>query len=591
MLEEKLKVHIKREFDLGEKVISLLRQKKQLETSLQKQLQAQEGLKKELETVLQSEESFERKFIKVQEELQERQQTLQKRSQIIVTDEENSRETLEHLRWQIHVLKEQLEVLDRQKIAEQNQLLQKIRELRQKEKTLSSQLQEHSHEQGRIETQLRQTMKNFQNLSHKYKKERKHYEQQIKSMRGKQIGLESEIETLFEKQKINENTLRSEVEILRITKAQLERKVEQLQQKKRPASPEFDAELLMVIDKQEGFIEEIREKAHKRSTLLKSENENLREEMQTILDEQEKIRWENQMLESSLKGLQGELGEYIQIKEKFEDIQQEKKHVEDNLRRKVKFFEPDKKEDGKNGQTRGRNQKSSVTKKPLQEQKTELAHTVSSSRQHIGRQRAKQKPSVPSVRQISPQKKIRWWNRVNISKGMLLNALLLVVAIVLAIAIYRLMPWEYIRPKSSSAPQRFAVEQVEKKSEIRTIKDDELLLEGQAEQTEAHFAAALSQKQEVSLPDSKKAQSLEIAREAQESSEVIQNKEIEPVTPSLTQQEHERPMSKRPVDIVVKLTHEQVNRFTFQAQEPFPTIANNSILRRHYEQKLTAFRQ
>ena len=37
MLEEKLKVHIQREYDLGEKVIGLLKQKKQLEETLQEQ--------------------------------------------------------------------------------------------------------------------------------------------------------------------------------------------------------------------------------------------------------------------------------------------------------------------------------------------------------------------------------------------------------------------------------------------------------------------------------------------------------------------------------------------------------------------------
>ncbi len=45
-----------------------------------------------------------------------------------------------------------------------------------------------------------------------------------------------------------------------------------------------------------------------------------------MLDSQEKMKWENQMLETSLKGLQTDLAEYMQLQKRFEEVQREKKH-------------------------------------------------------------------------------------------------------------------------------------------------------------------------------------------------------------------------------------------------------------------------
>ena len=115
-----------------------------------------------------------------------------------------------------------------------------------------------------------------------------------------------------------------EVSELKISKTQLEDQLSRMKQQAALVSKEQEADLLRVIEKQQVYIEEFREKAHQRSTILRTENETLRKEMEFMLDSQEKMKWENQMLETSLKGLQADLTEYIQLQKRFEEVQKEK---------------------------------------------------------------------------------------------------------------------------------------------------------------------------------------------------------------------------------------------------------------------------
>ena len=568
MLEDKLKTHIKREFNLGEKVITLLKQKKQLETSLQKQLQAQESLKQELEVMMKSKKSLEQKFLRTQKKLQNQQNVLQNRSQRIIANEEGSRETLEYLREKIYVLKGLLKTVDKQKVAEQTRLLKEIQSLRQKETSLSQELPQISHQRDRVEKQLQDTTKKFQKLSHEHQEQTKHSEQQIKSLLATQLNLESTIELLFDEQKINEDRLRQEVQSLQISKAQLEKKIRHLEQKNAQTSWDLDADLLQVIEKQEHFIRDLKEKAHKRSTLLKTKNESLKKKIEKMSSSQEKVRWENQMLESSFKGLQADLAEYIQLKKKFESAQQEQEHFEEIFHRRIRFLEDRHAEDS--NQEAETNKRLSNLKKRIEKQQTEKEQTT---------------PAGNHVRSFSPSMKSRLLNWLSASSGMFLNTAVILIVAVSSIAIYRLMPWEYIQLEPPFSEKQLIVGRSEEIPEINILEGDEFFVNVGEENYGENGIISSSRTQEETPQASEKSQSGKSVEESLHSEILLLSKTTEVVNTLPTQKVKSRKAPKRPIDIVVQLSPEQANRFPLQNQEPFPTIENNSILRRHYEQK------
>ena len=148
VLEEKLKLHIQREFDLGEKVISLLRQKKALETNLQEQLNTKGALETKLQEAVASKHALEQEYSQIQKDLRTQQKTLRQRSRRFSVTEEDSREDLRTLREEIHRLQEQLELLDIQKVEEHAHLSNKIKKLVKKEHELKHYFQKISHQKG-----------------------------------------------------------------------------------------------------------------------------------------------------------------------------------------------------------------------------------------------------------------------------------------------------------------------------------------------------------------------------------------------------------------------------------------------------------
>ncbi len=567
-LEEKLKSHIQREFCLGEKVISLLKQKKQLETGLQEQLQAHKSLKKDIEAMAESKQSLEQKFLSAQKKIQTQQNALRKRSRRIVEREENSRETLDQLRQKIHMLKGQLETVDKQKVTEQTRLLREIQNLRQKEVDLSQQRQQISHQRDSVEKQLGNTTENFQKLLREHQDQKRHYERQMKSLVNKQLKLESMIELVVGEQNINEDRLRQEIQSLEISKAQLEKKLTDLEQKNVQSSWDLDANLLRVIEKQERFIRELKGKAHKRSAILRSENKELKETIEEMSSSQEKARWENQMLESSLKGLQTDLAEYLQVKRKFEDAQREKEHVEEIFQRKLKFLESHTIEDDE--------QQEESKKKPSSLKK----------RSEKGRSKNDQiTPSDEHARSYSPSKKSRLLNWMNMSSGIILNIASIVIVVGVSVAIYYLIPWEYVRPQASSLPKQLILERSEEIPDINGFEDGELFAD--IEDTE-HKVISIPRIQEETSPLSEKNQPGKFSKKSQNSEEELLSKTAEWSETSKTPETAHHNSQRQAANITVQLSPDHVNRFSSKYPEPLPTIENNSILRRHYEQKLVA---
>jgi len=439
MLKEKLKTHIQREFNLGEKVISLLKQKKQLEESLQDQRNAQTALEKELEKINKGKKSIEQKFLQAQQELQEKQQKLKTRSRIIIEDEENSRETLEQLRQKIGVLQGQLDVVDAKKVEEKKRLIRNIQKLRQKEKLQSQKLQKISHQRDTVESRLHSAVKKYKHLATVYHRDKKQHEQQLETLYQEQFNREARIELLRDEKHINEENLLKEIESLKQAKTELEGKLEHLQQQASPDSWAVDSDLLQVIEKQNQYIQELKEKARKRSAILKEENETLRKEMETIADTQEKVKWENQMLESSLKDLQADLAEYLQLRDKFEAVQQEKENFEKLFQRRLQFLEHYEEE----GQTSQSSQSDSTER--IVEEQTDRDESFQNG-EDLGDQKSFLKKIFP--------KKHRLMGWLSMSKPKLLTAFLVLLMVALSIQIYRLIPWRYLRPVRVSETEK-----------------------------------------------------------------------------------------------------------------------------------------
>ena len=339
VLEEKLKVHIQREFDLGEKVIALLKQKNDLEAGLQVQLNSKRQLETQLSEAIAGKQSLEQEYSTMQKDLRAQQKSLRQRSRRFSVTEEDSREDLKALHEEIHQLKQQLDLLDNQKVEEHVHLSNTIETLSKKEQHLQQALQEISSQKETAEGELKRTVQRFRDLAGMHNGEKRQHEDEIERLQRQQEPLKIRIAHLLDEQQRNEQSLQQEIETLKRSKSQLEKKVEQLRQQHPDRDEEAEKELLEVIERQENVIQQLKERAHQRSSMLRAENETLKKEVENMLTEQEKTNWENQMLESSLKSLQHDLAEYLLLKNKFEEAQREKQHFEDAFYQKIQFLE------------------------------------------------------------------------------------------------------------------------------------------------------------------------------------------------------------------------------------------------------------
>ncbi len=574
-LEEKLKTHIQREFTLGEKVISLLKQKKELEGNLREQQQAQLKLEENLQKLGKAKKHVEHKFQQSEKTLQDRQSRLKTRSRIISEDEEHSRETLERLQRTIHGLQTKLKTVDTQKVEERTLLLQKLRKLRQREKLQRQKLEKIVQQRDMIERRLRSVVKKYKQLSHAYHTEKKQHEAQQAQVHEEQISREARIELLRDESQVNEENLLKDIESLKQTKAELEEKLSRVEQKHPGTSWALDADLLQVIEKQNQHIQNLKDKAHQRSTFLRTENDGLREEIEEMSNSQEKVKWENQMLESSLRDLQTDLTEYIQLKNKFEEVQKEKEDFEMLFQRRLRFFE-DRESGGENGEQ-------------IPEGRAETQEAAAETSSQL-LEASHEAPRLFFKRLIPTKSRLIGW--LNVSKPKLLLVVLMLIVVVLSVQVYRLIPWRYLRPASLSEtvepvelPEMPELDALNIEGKLRTVNPQSLHL-----RQPASPASAKRRTSEAAAPIKvpvKKSSSQELSIKATPPPQ----KQSRAPNRKRAFERSAKPVETAPTKIYVQLSSVQAKTFLHQPQIPFPTIENNSILRRHSKQKHASFRR
>ena len=615
VLEERLKIHIKREFDLGEKVIALLKQKKTLESHLQEQFQTKTELERQLTDIITSKRTLEEQFAEVQRELRERQKALRRRSRRIIEHEEGSREDLKALRQEIHHLREQLELMDTQKVEEHVQLSNRIQALCAQESRLKAAIQHISQEKEGVEEEFESAIGKFQELATAHEHEKAEYEQQIERLQRKQAHLEIQIAHLFDEQQRNEQKLQQEIATLKQSKAELEaklrEKIELLRQQPTEIIPDPDAEFRHLLQQKENYIQELQEKAHQRSAMLRAENANLKHEVQAMLSAHEKITWENQMLESSLKGLQNELAEYLQLKNKFEEVQKEKEHFEATFYKKMKFLEAHDQETGE-AETDGRFA-------PLPPEQAAYAQKLPPE--------PVQAPDKAAPKETAAQPRFGRDRGKKAALKLLIPALAF-LALLAGLLIYTQFPWDNGPVKDSqNTLSNVPKYDFELPEETPGAFEDELLASTPAPVKESPASSTAGDLQKES-PASSTAGDLQKARKPDNKAggdatptpppkkkqaipkrQDLRTTPLNPpvnggkfaevhqvfsprlrgekggwcVSPERVTRAAEPP--NRPVEIVVQLHPIEAVRFLPEPPKPLPTIANNSILRRHQAEK------
>lgn len=585
MLEEKLKTHVQREFTLGEKVIALLKEKQQLEADLQEQLTARHTLEKNLEDTVQSKEVYERKFTEAQKALKEQRELLRHRSQRIVESEESSQEQLNLLQLKIRVMEEQMDALDKQKVEEHVRLSRDMQELRQKEQQRQQELQQLAQQKELVEHQLRETMRKFRRLSSAHHGDQQQYEQRIQTLLGTQIESEAQIKQLQEEQRRNEHKLRQEIESLKISNAQLEEQLKRLNSEKAQVGStkqltnlrqDIDADLLKVIEKQDHFIRDLKDKAHQRSTLLRSENEVLRQEMEKISSAQEKFKWENQMLETTLKGLQQDLVEYLQLKNTFEEVQKEKERFETIFQRKLQIFEH-------RVENRKMPTEQSADTHHREKVRISVHEPVTASNEDQGSEEKPDKKKSSFLQNLFSRKRTR---------TTLVNVISLLFVVVLAVVVYKLFPWEYVRMAAPTPVKSAASETPKRVPEIQVAENADLPLKVEGNppvKVESVPSIALENTPETFAQHQPPAKSPPVKRKVK----ALPRKNAPPVqppvpkitAPPIVPKTESRIIKKRPADILVQLSDTQAISAFYPPIQPLPTIENNIVLRHRYEQK------
>ncbi|GAK52615.1 hypothetical protein U14_03867 [Candidatus Moduliflexus flocculans] len=556
-LEEKLKVHIQREYDLGEKVITLLKQKKQLEERLQEQQKAKEQLEQQLADISSVKEDVEQQFLETKTTLQAQQRTLKTRSRMILQEEEQSREKLGELHRQIAELQGELLFLDAQKGEEQQELAKRIVQLQKKEQVQQQKLRKIVEQRDEVEKRLHLIIKKYNRLAGAYKKEKHAHEQQLEALNQEQINRDARIELLRDEQKLNEETLLKEIEALREEKSELEAKLQRHEQENPTPGWSHDENLLQVIERQNRYIQELKDKAHQRSTMLRTENETLRAEMEDLASTQEKVKWENQMLENSLKDLQSDLAEYMSLKHKFDAVQREKEKFEKTFQRRLQLFDEQPTE----------NLQQVVMFRS--DEKTEAIH--------------EEMPPTASFfsriwqRIFHGRKSLFGW--LNMANPRLLNVVLIVVAVLLIFSILQLIPWQYMR--------------IGKREAVRTTLDSQKIantpgvseMTGSEKQTPSAASApskAITQIEPVVTPSPARTRTPELT-----ASPTAKPTEPPAKTPGKKNGINRVEMlvsAKYAPRITVFLSQQNAQQ-AFSPSFEFQTIQNNRIVRRHREQK------
>ena len=565
VLEEKLKSHIQREFHLGEKVIALLKQKKELEQHLQEQQQAQKTLKQNLETVLQSKSQLEQQFVQTQQNLQQQRHSLQRRTQMIVASEEDSRGTLDQLQQKIQQLEQQLQTVDRQRVAERNQLIRKVRFLRKKEQQQQQKLQDIAQQRDFIETQLQELVQEYERFSKTHLQERYQYEQKIAFLTQEQQLQETQISSLEGEQQGNDEDLHQELDALRMSKAELERQVAQMKQQQNGQAREMDADLLQVIEKQAQFIEELKTQAHQRSTLLRTENETLREEIAIMTTSQQQTQWENTMLESSLKDLQSDLAQYIHVKQKFDDVQREKAAFEEKFQRRLQFLDHPATAPQAAGQIAAAEAETEAMFPRLIHEEAGEPETDFASWRHSDETFGERVGS--------------FW--VKMTEPRIMNVILIGIALLLAFEIAQLIPWRYIFLSAQSVsqpvqpPRRSLTERAPtSNAEIASEKKTPFLADSLRSVAAPRPRAVEPPATPTILPLIEPVQS----PPRQTVSPPRKSPPPRPIRPRIT-------VAARPVPMLIYLPASHAAFIETAPSREFPTIHNNSILRRRQQTK------
>ncbi len=571
-LEEKLKVHIQREYNLGEKVIALLKQKKELEGQLLEQRNAQGHLEQELAEISMAKQDVEQQFLETQTTLQAQQRTLKTRSRMILQDEEHSRETLDELHRQIAELQGELLFLDAQKGEEHTELAERIAALQRKEQVQQQKLRKIVEQRDEVEKRLRLIIKKYNRLAGAYKQEKRTHEQQLEALNQEQIHQEARIELLCDEQKVNEETLQKEIEALREEKSELEAKLQCHEQENPTPAWSHDENLLQVIERQNRYIEELKDKAHQRSTMLRTENDTLRTEMDDLASAQEKVKWENHMLENSLKDLQSDLAEYMSLKHKFDEVQREKEKFEKTFQRRLRLFDE---------QPAVEHEEVATFRN---DEKTEAIQEETESATFFGR-----------LWQRLFHRKNGFFGWMNMANPRLLNAVLIVIAILLSVSIIQLIPWQYMQIGKREAMRPAQTTQSVGQNEVQPPH----MLENA--DTQAQTPPAVATPPAVRVKPAASAPSKKVAR----IKPAVTPSSAKTPTPTLTASPKpkrtppvvktpgkknavKRPQAsaslRQPARIDVSLSQHEAQR-AFSPSDESPTIHNNSILRRHHQQK------
>ena len=551
-LEEKLKVHIQREYDLGEKVISLLKQKKQLEERLHEQQQAQGQLEQQLAELSTVKQDVEQQFLETQTTLHAQQRTLKTRSRMILKEEEHSREQLDALHRQIAELQGELLALDAQKSEEQEELGKRIAQLQRKEQAQQQKLRKIVEQRDEVEKRLRLIIKKYNRLAGAYKQEKKAHEEQLDALNQEQINREARIELLRDEQKLNEETLLKEIEALREEKSELEAKLQQQEQENPTPAWAHDENLLQVIERQNRYIQELKDKAHQRSTMLRAENDTLRVEMEELASAQEKVTWENQMLENSLKDLQSDLAEYMSLKQKFDEVQRKKETFEKTFQRRLRLFEE---------QPEAERDESATFQS---DEKTEVIHEdAPPTTTFFGR-----------IWQRLFHGKHSFFSWMNMANPRLLNVVLIVIALLLILSIVRLIPWEYMHIGKQAARPAETTQSLSETPDDASAKvraKPEAASPQKVTRIEPVLTPSLAKTPTPKLMASPTAKPTPAAAKT-------------PGKKNAAERRKARAPLRQPPRIEVLLSQQDAQQ-AFSPSLKSPTIHNNSILRRHHAQK------
>jgi hypothetical protein len=269
--------------------------------------------------------------------------------------------------------------------------------------------------------------------------------------------------------------------------------------------------------------------------------------------------------------------EYIQLKNQFEQAQHNKEHFEDALYKKITFFEERYIEPQTTQQAPPPNQfqkDNRAYEQPLQSEPSLRPKSPGSNEE--------QKASKPS--------RAVWGGLV--TKFVLAAAIL--CALILAIAAYKQFPSYTVQTQSASVvltlPEGLFEQAIPAGMEVFPAFGNAEQNQEQREDTQPSTIPAKKPAAPVKKPARKTVKPVPtLAPKADTSDKVKTSKVEEPPTKETGKpKKNQAKPPERPVEIVVQLP-QLSGRLLPEASSSFPTLENNIVLRRHYEQKLFTF--